>query len=93
MTEEKKTIKRPHHLIMEDRRKLTVSAVTDVDSFDEQSIVLFTELGELTVRGEDLRIGRLDIDTGEVSVEGEIHSAVYTDDRPKAAGLFARLFR
>ena len=53
--------------------------------------MLFTELGELTIRGSDLHMNKLNVDTGEVTIEGEIHTLVYTDDRPKK--LFARLFQ
>ena len=51
MPEEKKTISLPHNLVLEDRRSLMVSGVSDVDSFDEQTVIVFTEMGELTVRG------------------------------------------
>ena len=62
-----------------------------IDSFNEETAVLFTELGELTIRGSDLHMNKLNVDTGEVTIEGEIHTLVYTDDRPKK--LFARLFQ
>lgn len=42
----------PHHLVLEDRRALTVSGVSDVDSFDELTVIIYTDLGELTVKGE-----------------------------------------
>lgn len=74
-----------------DRSFLTVSGVSDIDSFNEETAVLFTELGELTIRGSDLHMNKLNVDTGEVTIEGEIHTLVYTDDRPKK--LFARLFQ
>lgn len=53
MTEENKAQALPHNLIMENRNRLTVSGVSDVDSFDEQTVVIFTGMGELTVRGSD----------------------------------------
>ena len=49
----------PHHLVLEDRRALTVSGVSDVDSFDELTVIIYTDLGELTVKGEGLHINRL----------------------------------
>ena len=58
-------MKMPHSVVLEDRRRLTVSGVSDVDSFDEQMIVVFTELGELTVKGADLHISRLSLEMGE----------------------------
>ena len=64
MAEEKKAPAMPHNLILEDRRTLTVSGVSDVDSFDEQTVVVFTDMGELTVRGTDLHINRLSVEVG-----------------------------
>ena len=94
MPEEKKTISLPHNLVLEDRRTLMVSGVSDVDSFDEQAVIVFTEMGELTVRGEQLHINKLSVDTGELSIEGKISSLTYTDDTPKqGGGFFSRVFR
>ena len=87
MADEKNRPKTPHHVILEDRNFLTVSGVSDIDSFNEETAVLFTELGELTIRGSDLHMNKLNVDTGEVTIEGDIHTLVYTDDRPKK--LFA----
>ena len=93
MTDDKKTIKLPHSIIMEDRKKLSVSGVTDIDSFDEQTIIAITEQGELTIRGGNLHITRLNLEQSELLVEGEISSLTYTDIRPQAKGFFAKVFR
>ena len=79
MTEDKKILQMPHQLILEDRRALTVSGVSDVDSFDELTVVVYTDLGELTVKGENLHINRLNLESGELMLEGHIQSLVYTD--------------
>ena len=84
----------PQNIILEDRHSLTVSGVSDVDSFDEQSIVIFTALGELCVRGSDLHINRLSLEIGEILVEGEIDSLVYSERETKQqGGFFSRVFR
>lgn len=94
MQEEKKTVTLPHNLVLEDRRSLTVSGVSDVDSFDEQTVIVFTEMGELTVRGEQLHINKLSVDTGDLSIEGKISSLTYTDEGPRqGGGFFSRVFR
>lgn len=93
MTEEKKTVSMPHNLILEDRRLLTVSGVSDVDSFDEQTVIVYTDLGELTVHGSQLHINRLSIEIGELVIEGNITSISYTDNQPKASGFFNKVFR
>ena len=104
MAEEKKAPAMPHNLILEDRRTLTVSGVSDVDSFDEQTVVVFTDMGELTVRGTDLHImewdewsqkhiNRLSVEVGELLMEGHISSLTYTDEPQKGGGFFSKVFR
>lgn len=92
MTEEKR-ITLPHNLVLEDRKRLTLTGVSDVDSFDEQTIVAVTDMGEITVRGEDLHINRLSIEVGELFIEGEIQSLTYADVQAKATGFFSKVFR
>ena len=93
ISEEKKTGFLPHNCILEDRRTLSVSGVNDVDSFDEQTIVASTDLGELTIRGEKLHITRLSLEIGELQVEGNIAALSYTDIAPKSTGFFSKVFR
>ncbi len=93
MNEENK-IKFPHNVFLEDRKKLTVSGVNDIGSFDEQTIVAYTDMGELTVRGEGLHINKMSVDSGELAVEGEISALIYSEnENPKnGGGFFSRLF-
>lgn len=94
MAEDKKKQKYlPHNVIMEERKTLSVTGVTDIDSFDEELVVLYTELGELSVKGQNLHINRIDVEAGELSLEGEISSLSYDDSLPRKGGLFAKLFR
>ena len=58
-----------HNAILENRQRLQLSGVTDVDSFDEDEIRLFTQLGELTIKGKDLHINEISVESGDVSVE------------------------
>ena len=65
MAEDKRNqVQLPHHLVLEDRRALTVSGVSDVDSFDDQTVAVYTDMGELVVRGQDLHINKLNVETG-----------------------------
>ena len=82
-----------HNIIMENRRLLHLSGVHDVDSFDEGTIVLLTELGQLTVHGLNLHISRLDQETGEMSVDGEISELIYAEIQLDKKGFFSRIFR
>lgn len=81
----------PHHVMLEERRHLTVSGVEDVERFDENTIVLRTSLGEMTISGEDLHIEKLSLDGGDLKVEGEIEALVYEEPHTARGGFFARL--
>jgi len=78
-----------HHLILEDRERLTVSGVEEVESFDENTIVMDTAQGVLIVRGENLHIEKLSLDGGDLKVEGMVESLAY--EEPRRGGFFSRL--
>lgn len=83
-----------HNAVLENRQKLLLSGVTDVDSFNEQEISLYTELGELTVRGENLHINEMSVESGDLSVEGDIQALVYGDkNRRKKLTALGKLFK
>lgn len=83
------------NLILESREKLSVSGVNDVLSFDDQVVMVDTELGLLTVKGENIRINKLSLDTAEVIIEGEISSLVYSQNKQeKSSGtLLSKIFK
>ena len=83
-----------HHIILEEREQLSVSGVEEVESFDENTIVMLTNRGTLIVRGEELHIEKLSLDGGDLKVEGTIDSLTYEDGRDqRSGGFFSRLFR
>ncbi len=90
---EQKTVKTPHSLILENRKTLTATGVSNVDSFDDQTVVAYTDLGELVIRGANLHIDKLSIDSGELTLDGEITSMSYTENRATTGSLFSRLFK
>lgn len=67
------------NVILENRQKLSISGVLDVLSFDDQVVIVDTELGMLTVKGENIRINKLSLDTSDVVVEGDISNINYND--------------
>ncbi len=67
-----------HNLILEDKSKLSISGVCDVDTFDESKIVLFTEDDTVEIEGADLHIQKLSVSDGEMIIEGEITAIIYT---------------
>ncbi len=80
--------------ILENREKLTVSGVNDVLSFDDQVVIMETQLGLLTVKGENLKINKLNIDTADTQVEGKINSLIYSQENLKSdGGLFSKIFK
>ena len=83
------------NLVLENRKKLSVSGVNDVLSFDDQVVIVDTELGLLTVKGENIRINKLSLDTAEVIIEGEILSLVYSQNKQeKSTGtILSKIFK
>ena len=82
----------PHELRLDNRTRLSVSGVREVESFDENTVVLSTVRGLLIVRGENLQLQSLSIDGGQVSVHGTIDTLSY-EEAQKAGGFFKRLLR
>lgn len=83
------------NIVLENREKLNISGVLDVLSFDDQIVILETELGLLTVKGENLRINKLSLDTSEVVVDGQISQLAYSEKEniEKSGGLLNKIFR
>lgn len=80
-----------HSISMENRTKLNVTGVEDVESFDENAIIMNTSQGDLIVRGTGLHIGRISLDVGQLSVEGSISELSYEDKAP-SGGFWQKLF-
>lgn len=84
-------------LSLESRKRLTLTGVVEVLSFDDEKILLNTCLGMLTIKGESLKMNKLDVQNGDVIIVGHILSLVYSsaDDNKKNGqdSIIARLFR
>ena len=97
MAEEKKVMKsKTQNLILENRQKLSVSGIIDVESFNDECVIVDTEMGILIVHGEDLHINKLNLDSSELSIEGDIISCEYSDrdsSRSKGFGFFSKMLR
>lgn len=83
---------RSHSLHIDDRRLMSVTGVKDVDSFNEQAVQLITEAGELRIEGAELHITRLNLEEGQVLLEGEIYALEYAEHEERGS-LLGRLFR
>ena len=85
-----------HNVIIDKRERVAVSGVIDVVSFDEETIVCETEMGVLIIRGGNLHVNRLNLDDGELEVDGEIENIGYEDDMIIGKGkgsLLSKIFK
>ena len=73
----------PHKLTLDERKKLTMTGVTDVVTFDETAVVLKTVLGTLEIQGQNLQLKTLSLDGGQVAVDGHISAFYYEEPREK----------
>lgn len=97
MIEERKqnNINIMQNVVLENREKLNVTGINDILSFDDQVVILSTDLGMLTVKGSELKINKLNIDESEVKIEGNIASIGYSQDSPerKNESIFSKIFK
>lgn len=84
-------IKKAHSLILDNRKKLNLTGITDVMGFDEQTVSLSTDCGTLIVKGENLHINKLNLDSKDVCIDGTINSLQYLTESTKT--LRSKLFR
>ena len=88
-----------HKLVISNRQYSEITGVLHVDSFDEEEIVVETELGLLSLRGEELDIKELNLDEKVLTVEGIILVVVYSEEsgqrgvKNKGKSLLGKIFR
>ncbi len=81
-----------HNVIMESRKKISVSAVEDMECFDDGKVVVYTSMGIMVITGKNFHMNRLSLDTGEIVIEGDIDSVVYEQAKVnEKKGFFAKL--
>lgn len=91
--EDKKTIHN-HNLIMENREKLTLTGVVDIHSFDDELVLVETQMGILTIKGNDLKMNKLNLENNELVVEGKIAALIYSEtELIKKGGMFGKIFK
>lgn len=82
------------NVILENRKKLTLTGIKDVLSFDDEIIVLESELGLLNIKGRDLKVNKISVETGDVIIEGTIRMFEYSDkDVVPKQSLVSRIFK
>lgn len=85
-------VRSEHRVLIEDRERMLVSGVEEVERFDEESILLTTSQGGMEIQGEGLHIEQLSLDGGDLKVEGRVTAVSYDVDTPVRGGLLGRLF-
>lgn len=93
---EEKAGSRPHSCRMENRSAVSLTGVREMVSFDENQIVVDTDMGLLTIKGKELHVSRLTVEKGEADVAGSVDSLAYSSNEAyRRAGepLFFRLFK
>ena len=93
--EEKQSLKRPHRLNMENRNSLDITGITDVVSFDPVKVVLESDYGHITIKGEGLHVNRLSVEKGELDLDGRVDSVCYSEAgmKNKQDSFMSRLLR
>lgn len=93
--EEKKSqiIEREHSFAMENREGVRVTGVDDVQHFSDEIVVLITNMGKLTVKGSNLHINKLNVENGELTMNGRVDSLEYANNDKAQGSFFARLFK
>ncbi len=81
-----------HSIILEDRKKLMLTGIKNVLTFDEETIILDSSYGKLAIKGTGLHILNFNTETGDLSAEGRINALIYTTEE-KNGGFFSKLFR
>ena len=85
-----------HKVMLNNRERGSLTGILDVISFDDNSIVLDTDMGLLTIKGKDLHVSRLTLEKGEIDIEGRTDSFVYSSNesyRRSGQSLLSRLFK
>jgi len=91
---ERKVLMRGHSVMVDNRERVVFTGVIDVDSFNEDEVVLATEAGGITLYGKDLHIAKLSLEDGQLVVEGSIDAIDYLDASPaRKGGMFSKLFK
>lgn len=81
---------REHTLQLTDRKILSLTGISDVISFDETLVTLSCLDSIMSVEGEGMRVLRMDVDLGDLAIEGKINAISYIDKRTRKSGLFSK---
>jgi sporulation protein YabP len=93
---EQNTISKSHKLSLDNRKRLSMSGIKDVVSFDLAQILLESTLGMIHIKGNDIKVTRLSLEKGEVDIEGTVDSITYSEVKSygeKGKSIIKRMFK
>ena len=87
--------RKAHNVVLYNKKQMTVSGVVRVENFNENTIVLVTEFGQMTIEGVSLHISRLSLETGDMNIDGDVMGLFYSGDSldKKSSNLFGKIFK
>lgn len=93
MEERRNESKTPHSIFINEREIIKVTGISDVESFDENEIMLYSCEGGITLIGEEFKINRLSIETGEVEIQGYLNEVKYNNSTPIKGSFWGKIFK
>lgn len=82
------------NIVIQNREKTVVTGVDDIISFDDELVIVQTDLGLLTIKGEELKMNKLNLDNNELIIEGKTSAIAYSDaTQNKKQGIMNKLFK
>lgn len=90
---EEKAVKKSHCCIISDRKNISLTGITDIGSFDENTVVLFSDYGMISICGENIQVLCIDTQTGKFEATGVFQSVNYCDNKKKHQSLISKVFR
>ena len=90
---EKNIIENEHSLYLSNRKNLSLSGVKDLLAFDENSVSVISIMGNIVIRGANIKIGSFNTDTGDMQIEGEFSAIIYLDNQNGKESFFKKLWR
>jgi sporulation protein YabP len=93
---EQNSIAKTHKIELLNRKQMELGGIKDVVTFDLSQVLLESTMGMIHIKGKDMKVNRLSLDKGEVSLSGNVDSIVYSDVKAykeKGKSFIKRMFK
>lgn len=92
--EDKNKVLKEQNIVIQNREKAVITGVEDIHSFDDELVIVKTDLGLLTIKGENLKMNKLNLENNELVIEGKTSAIAYSDAmQNKKQGIMNKLFK